>query len=72
RSDPGEVLAHLDAIAPALDIDGDSQTEARTDGMLMLRYLFDMRGTSLVQDATAAGATRSAAQIEAHLAGLLR
>jgi hypothetical protein len=46
RSDPGEVLAHLDAIAPALDIDGDSQTEARTDGMLMLRYLSDMRGTA--------------------------
>jgi hypothetical protein len=41
-----------------IDVDGDGRPDALTDGLLILRYLFGIRGTSLVQGAVAAGATR--------------
>lgn len=45
-----------------LDIDGNGTAEALSDGLLVLRYLFGLRGTSLIQGAIAAGATRVAPQ----------
>jgi putative hemolysin len=50
-----------------LDIDGNGTADALTDGLLVLRYLFGMRGADLVSNAIGADATRqSAQQIEAH------
>lgn len=57
--------------APTLDIDGDGRASALTDGVMVLRYLFGLRGTALVQGAIAAGATRTTStQVEAYLATL--
>ena len=44
-----------------LDIDNDGTTQALTDGLLVLRYLFGFQGTSLVENAVNTGATHTAA-----------
>jgi hypothetical protein len=41
-----------------LDVDGDGQCRALTDGVIALRHVFGFRGEALVQDALGAGATR--------------
>ena len=61
----------LEVTTEPLDIDASSTTDALTDGLLVVRYLFGLRGNSLIQGAIGPGATRTtAAQIEAYLAGL--
>ena len=41
---------------------GDGHVDALTDGILVLRYLFGLRGGALIQDAVAIGALRKTAQ----------
>lgn len=41
------------------DIDGDGVTDALTDGIMLLRYAFDMRGEALIEGGIADGATRT-------------
>ena len=43
------------------DIDGNSEIDALTDGLLLLRYLFGLQGEALVQAVTASDAERSSA-----------
>jgi hypothetical protein len=51
-----------------MDIDDDGTTQALTDGLLLIRYLFGFRGDALIGNAIGQGATRTdAATIEAHL-----
>ncbi|MEO8134517.1 MAG: reprolysin-like metallopeptidase [Betaproteobacteria bacterium] len=72
RSDPAAVLSYLNSIAPALDVDGNGQADALTDGMLIIRYLFGLRGSILIQGAVGPGAIRTtASQIENYIASLL-
>lgn len=71
RTDPAAIQAYLDSRRSGLDIDGNNATDAPTDGLLILRYLFGLRGTALTQGATGAGATRGAADIETYLNSLL-
>jgi glucose/arabinose dehydrogenase len=69
---PAAVAEFLNAAGPALDVDGDGATDALTDGLLIIRYLFGLRGPQLIQGAVGAGATRtSAAQIETYILSLL-
>ncbi len=71
RTSPAAITAYLDAMRNALDVDGDTNTDALTDGVLILRYLLGLTGSALTQNALAPGATRNAAQIEAYLLGLM-
>ena len=67
-----EVVQYLDSIRAKLDIDGNGTADALTDGLMLLRYLFGLRGPALIVDAVAIGAPRStAAQIEAYIQTLL-
>ena len=50
---------YLQVNAAELDIDGDSETDALTDGLLILRYLFGFRGDTLVSAALSGSASRS-------------
>ena len=51
-----------------LDVDDDGKTEALTDGLLVIRYLFGFSGESLVAGAVSNDAARNkAADIEAYL-----
>lgn len=71
RTDATEVARYFETIRPLLDIDGNTEFNPLTDGLLVVRYLLGMRGSALVAGAVGNGATRSAAQIEAYLAVLL-
>ena len=52
----------------SFDIDGDGETEALTDGLLVLRYLFGFSGTTLSESAVSSSALRtSAADISEYL-----
>ena len=67
-----QIHAYLTDIRPVLDIDGNGQADALTDGLLIIRYLFNLRGDGLVRDAVGSGAIRTTAeQIEARIQSLL-
>jgi len=56
----------------AIDVDGDGKADPLTDGVLIVRYLFGLRGTALIDHAVAAGAQRTTAeQIESFLRSVL-
>lgn len=46
------------------DFDGNSSADALTDGLLLMRYLFDLRGESLTSDVIAPDATMSHSEIQ--------
>ena len=72
RTDPAALKTFLDNIAPQLDVDGNGLADARTDGLLVVRYLFELRGASLIQGAIGTGATRTTApQVESYILALL-
>ena len=55
-----------------LDIDGNNQVDALTDGLLILRYVFGLRGDVLIGGVVATDATRASAEdIEAYLGALI-
>ena len=59
--DPVAIKARLDRMKPALDFDGDGNADALTDGLLAIRYLFGLRGTSLTAGAVSPNALRATA-----------
>lgn len=55
-----------------LDIDGNDKVDALTDGLVILRYVFGLRGDVLIGGVVASDATRTTAEeIEAYLATLM-
>ncbi len=71
RTDPAALGAWFDDMRPVLDLDGDGQTEAATDGVLLLRYLLGFRGVALTANALAIGATRDGDSIATYLTALM-
>ena len=68
RSSPEVVRDFLLTNVAELDVDGDSETDALTDGLLILRYLFGFRGDTLISAALSGSASRSeASDIESYL-----
>jgi hypothetical protein len=66
------VILHVSEVIDAsLDADGNGTADALSDGILILRYLFDPAGAWNVADALGSGATRtSRAQIKGYLDGV--
>ena len=72
RTDPAAIKVFLDGMGLAIDIDGNGRVEALTDGLLILRYLFGLRGASLIAGAVdPAGTRKTAAVIETYLQTLM-
>ncbi len=72
RNTAAALTAYLDDLKPKLDIDGNGQVDALTDGLLISRYLLNIRGPALIAGAIGVGATRTTfMQIESYVAGLL-
>ena len=72
RTDPAAIKAYLDSIHTSLDIDGNGTADALTDGLLLIRYLFGLRGNSLIAGAVDPLATRKTAQdIETYIQSLM-
>jgi hypothetical protein len=70
--DAAAIVAFLDGCGGTLDIDGNGQGQALSDGILFLRYLFDFRGSTLITGALGQGCTRCTAEaIEGYIATLL-
>ncbi|MBT5601104.1 MAG: hypothetical protein HOJ61_02615, partial [Gammaproteobacteria bacterium] len=56
----------------SLDIDGDGEVKALSDGLMIMRYLFGFRGDSLIAGAVGEEASRTtSAEIEAAIAVLI-
>jgi hypothetical protein len=71
RCDATAITTYIDQIHEGLDVDGNGQTDALTDGLLIIRYLFGFRGTALIDGAVGSGCTRcTAAEIEEYYATL--
>jgi len=71
RTTPTDIVGYLDSIKPKLDVDGNGQSDALTDGLMLIRYLFGLRGASLTAGAIGTGATRTGAQIETYIQSLM-
>ncbi len=54
-----ELASRIDAITTGLDVDGDGETKALTDGLMIIRRLFGFSGSSLTAGALSATATRT-------------
>jgi hypothetical protein len=52
---------------PVLDLDGNGKVDALTDGLLLLRYTFGLRGSQLASGALAADAIKTAEEVERYL-----
>jgi hypothetical protein len=59
RTDPDVIKTYLDGIGLSLDIDADGNVDALTDGLLVMRYMFGVRGGALTAGATAPFAMRT-------------
>ena len=69
---PAEIEAQIELTYPLLDVDGNSIVDPLTDGLLIIRYLFELRGDTLILGVIASDATRlTAEEIEAHLARMV-
>ena len=69
---PSALLFRLQDLRPLFDIDGNGRTEPLQDGMLLIRYLFGLRGLQLTLDAVGTGARRvDPAAIESYISTLL-
>ena len=69
KTDPTEIQIHIQNQETQLDIDGDGENDPLSDGLLLIRYLFGFRDSSLTDGAVSANATRhTAQQIEAYIA----
>jgi hypothetical protein len=61
-----------DVTSAVLDIDANGSFDALTDGLLVLRYAFGLRGESLIKDSIATNAMRTnPADIEAYIESLV-
>lgn len=69
---PQEVEANIVQAASIADIDKNGSIDALTDGLLLLRYTFGLRGDNLIDGAIASDALRSLAfDIEAYIESFL-
>ena len=61
RSTASEIESYLQTNSVYLDIDDDGTTDALTDGLLLLRYLFGFTGQTLTEGAVSETASRASA-----------
>ena len=70
-SSASQIESRIEALGDRVDIDGDSQLNALTDGLLILRHLLDFRSDALVDAAVSvSGSRQQSAEIESYLESL--
>ena len=53
------------------DVDGNGHIDALTDGLMLVRYMFGLRGAALTDGVIGIGATRTSAEIEAYIRSIM-
>ncbi|MEO8755106.1 MAG: Ig-like domain-containing protein [Casimicrobiaceae bacterium] len=72
RNDPVAIATLLGNMSNELDIDDNGVVDALTDGMLIMRYMFGLRGASLISGAVGPNAVAATTEaIEARLQALM-
>jgi hypothetical protein len=67
-----EVASRIEMLGDLVDIDGNGTVDALTDGLVILRYLFNLRGDVLINDVIASDATvKTAEDVEASISILI-
>ena len=67
-----EIKSRIEILGDLADIDGNGQKDALTDGLLVMRYLFDLRGEMLVNGVVASDAKRkNSNELEAYIKALM-
>ncbi|MDA8885852.1 hypothetical protein N9H96_03685, partial [Porticoccaceae bacterium] len=67
-----EVASRIEMLGDLVDIDGNGNVDALTDGLVILRYLFNLRGDVLINDVIASDATvKTAEDVEAKIEQLI-
>ena len=69
RMDAQAIESYLDGVAVQLDVDANGETNALTDGLMIVRYLRGLRGPALLAGASVGPAT--AVDVEAAIKKLL-
>ena len=63
-----DIESRINGLGLLLDVDGNDSLDPLTDGLLILRYLFGIRGTTLIDSVIAPDATRTTSEaIEEYL-----
>lgn len=70
RSLSTDITLFLSTLRPQLDVDGDMQVLAATDGLIVLRYLLGLRGVALTAGITGVG-PRPVGQIKTYIQSLM-
>jgi hypothetical protein len=71
ESESNQLLSSTVSSGSNLDIDGNGRFDALTDGLLVLRSMFGLTGTSLISGAVASDAVYTDAEdIQSRIAGL--
>ena len=72
RTGQAAILGYLDGIRASIDIDENGFSDALTDGLLLLRYMFGLRGDALIANAVdPVGTRKTAPDIEAYIESLM-
>jgi len=67
-----EVASRIEMLGDLVDIDGNGTVDALTDGLVILRYLFNLRGDVLINDVIASDAmVKTAEDVEAKIEALI-
>ena len=66
-----DIRSRLDLLEGFVDIDGNGEVDALTDGLLILRFLFGLEGNALTNGVVAPDATRTSYEIETYLKSLI-
>ena len=67
-----EIEPRISVLGELADIDGNGQADALTDGLLVLRYLFGLRDSVLVNGVVSPNGNRvTSAEIQDHMQGLM-
>jgi|GEM_PF-1235740 len=70
-TDPKTIASNILAMGTQLDIDNNGSIDALTDGLIILRYLFGLRGDVMISSVIANDAERTdVAELEGHLKGI--
>ena len=69
RDAPDQISNYLTFYSKQLDVDGDGESKALTDGLLLIRYLFGFSGNSLTDGAIGESAERvTSEEIQTYIA----